>query len=72
MPLTRMDAMDKVHAALMQRVERENLTEIAKGADVPYGWLQQFFYKNIAEPGFTKFTKLAQYLGIKPDDLTVE
>lgn len=71
MPDKPKDAIDKVHAALMRRVERENLTEIAEGADVPYGWLQQFFYKNIEEPGWIKFTKLAQYLGIPPDELTI-
>lgn len=72
MPKEKQDAIDKVHAALMLRVERENLTEVAKGAEVPYGWLQQFFYKNIDEPGWTKFTKLAQYLGVKPDELTID
>lgn len=62
-----MDAIEKVHAALMKRVERENLTDIAAGARVPYGWLQQFFYKNIGEPGYQKFSKLAEYLNVTLD-----
>lgn len=63
------DAYEVVRAALIKRTERESMTDIAKNADVPYGWLQQFFYGNIEEPGHTKFTKLATYLGVAPDAL---
>lgn len=65
------DAIDVVHAALLKQVERENLKDIADKAGVPYGWLQQFFYRNIGEPGWSKFTLLARYLGVAVEDLSV-
>ena len=49
---------------LINRTEVEPLKKIAGNAGVPYGWLQQFYYGNIDEPGVVKFTKLARYLGV--------
>lgn len=69
MPTKNLDAYAVVRAALIKRTEREAMTDIAKNAEVPYGWLQQFFYGNIEEPGHTKFTKLATYLGVPPEEL---
>ena len=57
--------IEALRAALNLRVEREQLTDIAKNADVPYGWLQQMFYGNIVEPGLFKASRLAKYLGVK-------
>ena len=56
-----------VRDALIHRLGRVSMKEVADKANVPYGWLQQFYYGNIIEPGYIKMTKLARYLKV---DLT--
>lgn len=54
----------RVREALYEKMKTETLSEIAKAARVPYGWLQQFSYDNIVDPGFSRIERLANYLGV--------
>lgn len=63
-------AKAKVRTALVERTEKESLTDIARKAGVPYGWLQQLFYGNIGTPGWDKFTAIAKYLNVQLDEQT--
>lgn len=54
----------KVKQSLKSRIDHETLADVATGAAVPYGWLQQLFYDNIRSPGFERLRRLAKYLGV--------
>ena len=56
--------VERVREALVKRLDHESLAEIQRGVGLPYGWLQQFIYGNIIEPGYIKIKKLAAHLKV--------